>query len=116
MRSQRSALCSLGSVTPRAVSSGDHSARQVMRIEASDGPRSLVIVVGPPGELRWYIESFGEAAGDSFSGQAAFRITDIFEIGTLEVQLLDNGRRIVMVAGGDTIYGNSTFDGRYVGR
>jgi len=98
------------------VSDGNYSSRELVRIEAGNGPGSLVLVVGPPGEGRWYVTALGEASGDSFSGYADFLLTDVFEVGTLQVQLLESGKRLVMVAGGDTIYGNSTFDGRYVGR
>ena len=98
------------------ASSGNQSWPQVVRAESWDEPGNLVLVVGPPGEGRWYISAYGETSADFFSGSAAFLLTDIFEIGTLEVRLLDSGRRLVMVAGGDTIYGNSTFEGRYVGR
>jgi hypothetical protein len=99
------------------LSDGDSSSPLAVNVLALNGPGSLTLRIGPPGEkAQFTVWTDDEVSGDAYVGDVQVVFTDLFEYGTLQMQILEGGRRLHMEIEAGSFFSPSTFDGRYVGR
>jgi len=95
--------------------------RSTVMVRTAEGSAagSLELLIGPRGgRPQVMVWAYRGPTADGFSGDVYVSryLDDVFDYGTLDMELVAAGRRLRMVIDGGSFFPSKTFEGVYVGR